>query len=144
MNQIDNLQALHQMTPEEYPVLYKALHNYNGALLHRLEQLHEVAREHAESKWVFASVDYLIARFGGSASTWQSNKAYLSDIGLIRTRKPGSKTLSSALQESKKRAGKGRKAVSWYHIPDYTPERLKSRQRVKQSDSRPKESTARG
>ena len=129
MEQTNNIEALHQMNPEEYPVLYKALYSYKGALLHRLEQLIEYRREHGKS-WVFASVGYLVGRYGGSCTTWQTNREYLSAVGLMNIRKPTKKTTSRPLQDSIQRAGKGRQAVIWYTIPDYTPERLARAERT--------------
>lgn len=123
MDQIDNIEALHQMNPEEYPALYKALFSYKRALLHRLEQLIKYRQEQGKA-WVFASVEYLVGRYGGSCTTWQTNREYLSAVGLMNIRKPTKKTTSRALQDSIQRAGKGRQAVIWYTIPDYTPERL--------------------
>jgi len=111
------------MTQEECPALYKALYSYKKALLHRLEQLIEYRRE-KESEWVFASVAYLVGRYGGSCTTWQTNREYLSAVGLIRLRKPTEKTTAPALKDSFQRAEKGRQAVIWYTIPDYTPNRL--------------------
>lgn len=123
MEQIDNIEALHQMTPEEYPTLHKALFSYKRALLHRLEQLIEYRQEQGKT-WVFASVGYLVGRYGGSCTTWQTNREYFSAVGLMRVRKPTKKTTAPALKDSFQRAGKGRQAVIWYTIPDYTPERL--------------------
>ena len=123
MERDDNIEALHQMNPEGYPVLYKALYSYKGALLHRLEQLIEYRREKGKA-WVFASVDYLVSRYGGSCTTWQTNREYLSAVGLMRVRKPTKKTTAPTLKDSLQRAEKGRHAVIWYTIPDYTPERL--------------------
>lgn len=130
MERANSIKALHQITPEEYPVLHKALYSYKGALLHRLEQLIEYRREKMElckrGRWVFASVDYLVGRYGGSRTTWQTNREYLSAVGLIRIRKPSNKTTAPALKESVQRAKKGRQAVIWYTIPDYTPDLFKT------------------
>ncbi len=111
------------MTTEEYPVLHKALYSYKGALLHRLEQIITFGNERFPGwKWFPASVDKLIEQYHGSASTWQTGKAYLVTVGLLDERRPTSKSLSKAMRESVRRAGEGRQAVLWYHVPDYTPE----------------------
>ncbi len=126
MERANSIEALNQITPEEYPVLYKALHSYKKALLHRLEQLIQFGDSFPEWEWYPASVDKLIEKYGGSASTWQSNREYLAAIGLVKVRKPGKNTASKALQESVRRAKEGRRAVNWYAIPDYTPELFKA------------------
>ncbi len=123
MEQTNNIEALHQMNPEEYPVLYRELIIRKGALLRRLEQIITFGNERFPGwPWFPASVDKLIEHYHGSASTWQTSKAYLVSVGLLKERRPTSKSWSKAMQESVRRAGKGRQAVLWYHVPDYTPE----------------------
>ena len=126
MERANSIEALHQITPEEYPVLHKALYSYKGALLHRLEQLIQLGENFPKWEWYPASVDKLIEKYSGSAATWQSNREYLAAIGLIKVRKPGKDTESKALQESARRAKEGRRAVNWYAIPDYTPDLFKT------------------
>lgn len=109
------------MPPEAYPVLYKELYSYKGAMLRRLEQLIQLGQTFPSWKWFPASVEKLIAKYGGSASTWQSNREYWAAVGLVKVRKPGRGTTSKAMQESVRRAQEGRRAVNWYAIPDYTP-----------------------
>lgn len=126
MERANSIEALNQLTPEEYPVLYKTLHSHKEALLHRLKQLIYLGENFPAWEWYPASVDKLIEKYGGSAATWQSNREYLAAIGLIKVRKPGKDTESKALQESARRAKKGHRAVNWYAIPDYTPELFKA------------------
>ena len=118
------------MNPEAYPVLYKALYNYKGAMLRRLEQLVKLGQTFSNWKCFPASVEKLIANYGGSASTWQSNRAYWAAVGLVKVRKPGKGTTSKAMQESVRRAQEGRRAVNWYAIPDYTPALFQAAERA--------------
>ena len=112
------------LTPDEYPILYRELHIRKGALLQRLEQIIELGDTFPGWPSYPAAVDELIRRYRGSASTWHEAKAYFAALGLLEVRKPTTKSTSSAMQESVRRAGKGRRAVIWIRIPDYTPERL--------------------
>ena len=126
MERNDAIAVLQGLTPTEYPTLYRELYIRKGALLNRLIQIIEVGQSFPGWKWYPAAVEELIRRYRGSASTWQACKTYLVTVGLLEVRRPTGESMTKAMRESVKRAGKGRKAVLWYRVPDYTPERLQA------------------
>ena len=126
MERNDAIAALQKMNPEEYPTLYRELHIRKDALLRRLVQIIELGQRFPDWAWYPAAVEELIKQYRGSASTWQACKTYLVTVGLLEVRRPTGESMTKAMRESVKRAGKGRKTVLWYRVPDYTPERLQA------------------
>ena len=134
MDMSERIEALHRLSPTEYPMLYQELTSRKNALLRRLEQFIAFGEscfarfpEWKERGWFPAATDKLIDAYGGSASTWQTYKNYFVLVGLLDQRRPTKKSTSGFMKESLRRAEQSHhRPVMWYRVPEYTPERLQA------------------
>lgn len=95
-------------------------------LLEYLEALEAPGHTSKKGKhYFFVSSRYLIAKHGGSKTTWHNHMILLSHLGLLERIRPGEETVIRKMRYTWHIAqDKNRRVEMWYSIPLYTPELL--------------------
>lgn len=130
-----NMAAIEDLDPEQYPVLTKIFRNRRCFIHAHLLQIwsymqkHKLPREtdHYGHGYWSIRVETLIKEYGGNEETWQSHIAFLVDIGLLKRVKPDERTNIKGLKEAYKDAKeKKHRSPSFFKVFRYTPEIFRS------------------
>lgn len=117
------------LVEDNFPILYKRIHHtkFGLCIYHLFDEMarHEKPLFFSDEgeAWYAIPLNYLVATYGGSKPTWQSNITLAVSIGLLRKIKPDADSLHPTIKQIYADGKQNRKTPkNLYSIPTYTME----------------------